>query len=527
MTPISPTIARTFTGDLELEGQQVAVSIVFTDGGMRLVLGGDTVGSWPTEEVEFVVTEAGYDLRAEGDSLHFRPHQAELFASFLEYRAGNAAEPASIEPGEEVAVPHTPARDWLAPLVEEDDGGFGPGPDEPQADDNDAATLIVDESPDEFFAAGLHGPPSGPTPPPFAPKAIPTDEGPTVPVPAAPTLFDVTPTPASAASPVSPHAASVVDDPVETPSPRPSVEPEAVSPPPDEVEAAEKVGQDRDPEFDVAPRDGITDSPSPLDVPGHESSDGPDGSEGGIGAAARAFIVGLRTRRTATSPAEGALAADPISADDVDDAPTPMDDTENLRQWGLVVAGGVIVLVVIGLVAWGVVAMLNGDEVVVEAQPTTTVATAPTTTAPSPTTTAAPPATVSPENAAAAAAFVEGWNDLATRYAYHLSISAETLPISTAPAPTVHLTYDGNVLQISAAPKGNGNDRDILVALGLAVAWADPELSPEARKDLLSALGISVDEPRLEDMGGETSRNGITYRASVIDSILRFEIVGA
>lgn len=161
-------------------------------------------------------------------------------------------------------------------------------------------------------------------------------------------------------------------------------------------------------------------------------------------------------------------------------------------------------------------------EAAVETTPTVPTTAAPLTT----TTTTTPPATtISPENEAAASGFVESWNRLATQYAYHLSISADSLPISVAPAPTVHLTYDENgVLGLKMVPKGTGSDRDLLLAMGLAVAWGDPALSPEGRKEVLGAMGVDVDDPELEEMGGSVSRNGVSYEATVSEGLIEFRV---
>ncbi len=95
-----------------------------------------------------------------------------------------------------------------------------------------------------------------------------------------------------------------------------------------------------------------------------------------------------------------------------------------------------------------------------------------------------------------------------------------------APAPTVHLTYDeSGVLDLRMAPKGTGSDRDLLLAMGLAVAWADPGLDPEGRREVLGAMGVDVDDPQLADMGGTVTRNGVTYEAQVVEGLIEFRVV--
>lgn len=214
---------------------------------------------------------------------------------------------------------------------------------------------------------------------------------------------------------------------------------------------------------------------------------------------------------------------------DQDDTPQPLDDAENLRQWGLIVAGGLVIVVVIVMVVWGLVAILGGEPTAPEeVTPTTSAATeeeqpeaAPEPTTPSPT---VAPTPASAEETAAGQAFVSDWNGLASKFATQLTIPAtDGYPIASAPEPNIHLTYDG-ALRLSMAPKGNGTDRDILLAMGLAIAWADPAISPEGRKGLLAELGVDVDNPNLADMGGEVNRSGIIFRAEVDDSILTFEV---
>jgi hypothetical protein len=209
-----------------------------------------------------------------------------------------------------------------------------------------------------------------------------------------------------------------------------------------------------------------------------------------------------------------------------DDTPAPLSDAENLRQWGIVIGGAVLLLAILGVAAWAVLSSLVGEEPAATPETVTTPATSvpppPTTT-----TTAPPPSTtVSPENAAAAAAFVDSWNAIAAQYGFHhLTIAGEALPLSSAPVPAVHLIYDEDgALELSMAPEGTGSDRDILYAMGIAVAWADPSLSPEARRDVLGALGVDVDDPKISDMGGELSRNGVTYSIEVRNEVLRFRV---
>lgn len=203
--------------------------------------------------------------------------------------------------------------------------------------------------------------------------------------------------------------------------------------------------------------------------------------------------------------------------------PDAADDAENIRQWVVVVAGGLAAVVLLTIVVLGLSSILSSDEAPEEAP--TTVAAAPAVVAPRLTTTTAavaPPSSILTENTAEG--FVTDWNALASTYAFNLAITADSLPISTAAGPAIHLSYDDS-LTLDMTPQGSAADRDLLIAMGMAVAWAEPALDPEERKDVLSALGIDVANPDLVDVGGELTRGSIAYRASVIDAIIRFEVI--
>lgn len=237
------------------------------------------------------------------------------------------------------------------------------------------------------------------------------------------------------------------------------------------------------------------------------------------------FAQLLREARDQRAPEERTEPAAEEAAEDA--SPTPLSDSENLRQWAIVIGGGVVLVATLAVAAWAILSFLGGREPEDAPGPE---AAAETTLPPPTTTTTAPPpttaATVPPENAAAAAAFVEGWNSIAAQYGYHhLTIGGDALPISVAPVPAVHVVYDENgVLEMTMAPKGTGSDRDILFAMGIAVAWADPSLSPEGRRDVLGALGVDVGNPNVADMGGTLSRNGVDYSIDVSNDVIRFRV---
>ncbi|HEX2153947.1 MAG TPA: hypothetical protein VHL52_08210 [Acidimicrobiia bacterium] len=483
MTPPSTTISRSFTGALEVGDQTVPATVVFGESSVSLAVAGDTVGEWPTDEVEVVPAGSAYAIRAEGDTVHFMPDETTDFATFVARpEADNTGEPAprpvSVET-EPVAAetPPTPSS-FDASTEERQEPFLGLADTTCEEEQIDEPALAFEDSADEFFAAGLNGPPSESGPPAFRPVVFDTP-----PPPAPPIEEPAEEEPETTSVDEELNGWPVVEE--EAPFP-PVVEPVDEQNPANPVHLADPLGEEEA-------------SPSRL---------------------GRFF---RRAREVAGEEAPSATE----ESDDSDDTPEPITDSENLRQWGLVVAGGVVLLVIIGVVAWGLISLMGGEE-----EPTTETVALPSTTvaavAPSfqaTVTTLAPSTTVAAENRAAAASFVADWNGLAAEYAYHMTISAESLPISTAPTGAVHLTYgEDGILVLNMVPQGTNQDRDILVAMGMAVAWADPGLSPEGRKQLLGALGIDVDDPRLNDLGGQLDRNGVVYRVSVTDDIIRFEV---
>lgn len=601
MTFTSPTITRSFAGDLELEDQTVPVSVAFHEGQVRLILGGETVGSWPLAEVEFLPEGSAFDIKAEGDSIRFLPYDRIAFSAFVAPPSEEPALPPHHSP--EPDPPPSPAGptdgpptdttvdDPQTPKLFSDQGRFNLEPDFLDVNEGEPTSLLEPpDSPDEMFAAGLSGPTGVPVPQ-FRSGLVSHDPAPVEEeAPTPPPEPDPAPEPDVESSEETPGQRIDFESdaqPSAEEQPPPAAdseplekEPEAMAPEPAPTEPAEQAleadsegssrlartglallnrlrdasspaqtdGDQPEESVDQAPAldpsDPRSGEPTPTDTITEESpqaaeveaiSDEAGAPEPSAGASTEtaepaqsripgmALLTSIREAWTATdSPVE------PTDAEESDNTPEPLDDAENLRQWALVVAGGVVVLVVVGIVAWGVAAVIGGENPVAEEPAATSVATEATRAIPEPdpTTTAAPATTVTPENASAAQEFVGQWNNLATRYAYHLSISGDRLPISTAPAPTVHLTYDEDgILRLSMAPKGAGSDRDLLLAMGLAVAWGDPGLSPEDRKSVLSSLGVDVDDPQVADIGGELTRNGVTYRTSMENEVLRFEVI--
>lgn|GEM_PF-2450331 len=502
MTSPPSTISRSFPGVLALADGEVPAVVGFSNGSVSLVVAGDTIGTWPRTDIELRPVANGYELVAEGDVLSFLPEEREALAGFLtgEAEAPNetddvASDAVVEEPAAHIApeasppetVPETPT------LFDGDFGGeITSTPSEilpslngglPEDSDAGGPVLFVEEEPDEFFAAGLNGPNES-APPPFRP------------------LSPLRPRPDDAEAP--PGVPEAADLPIETVSEPPLAETEPSAPaesPPVPVPDVEPAPV----EEPATPAEDVVDEPTPTAAP------------------RRGLLARITAEPAATSEA---TTADQGESEEDDDLPDPMSDAENLRQWGLVIAGAFVVVIVLAVATWGLVTMLGSDGEATDdpaAETPSTVSLPPPTT---PTSTPPVPSTTVPvENREAAVAFVSSWNGLADQYAPHLTISGDSLPLAAAPASTVHLVYDeAGTLTMTMAPRGDRADRDILVAMGLAVAWADPTLGPEARRDLLASLGVDVDEPETAVMGGELGRNGATYALSVADGILNFEV---
>lgn len=553
---MTSTIDRTFTGALDIEDQAVSATIRFVGGEVTLLVAGDAVGTWGRHEIEFVPEGSSYELRAEGDSIRFDPDDARAFESFLtgtetpsspetpseQDRTEGVAGigftpppiPAQVEHGlDEDTDPDVASGQFdQASLFSEDiedQGLFSDlSPSFATEEDDPEPALSWDSTPDEMYAAGLDGSSNGSPAPAFRSALVRDHDtaGPDPETDPEPNAENAEEEPVAYEAPAAPEPAdppaptvTVEDEPEISPIPAGMGEPETDLPSgldPTQTEQAPHVVAQTG--VEAAAEDAEEADPPRTGLAARF-----EGRGAGIVGFAHSVVDAFRDRPTDKDSDD-----EPSFDDDEGDiTPEPIDDRENLRQWGLVVAGGLVLLVLIAIVTWGLASMLGGDDPLEAAEETTptTSATTAATVAPTTSTTPPPPTTVSPENEAAAAGFVETWNGLATQYAYHLSINADSLPISVAPAPTVHLTYDeSGVLNLKMVPKGTGSDRDLLLAMGLAVAWGDPGLTPEGRKEVLGAMGVNVEDPQLEEMGGSVSRNGVSYEATVSDGLIEFRV---
>lgn len=534
MTFASTAINKSFPGELQLDGQPVPTTLRFVDGVVQLLIAGDVVASWLSHEVELVAVDAGYELRAEGETLHFTPMQTKTFAAFLSGEPTDELEleeiPSLIGPSAaDEAVPGEPDADRTdIPLHQADSDLAGAT--------HDTVVEPVALSPIDAIAdddTGAAGEPDAVEPTEISPQGSDASTPETIDADDStdsgtdhPEAWEPNPTPAIA-EPAEPS------DPQTHPAP---MGPDSMGPDSISAKFTNLIGSDSDeapsvespteatgPDMDtletvVASLSDAAQSSDAADEPAPDKSKGSSTKD-----KASAFLSRLNKQPVPASDGE-AVATQPDSGDD--DTPTPIDDAENLRQWRLVIVAGSVVLVVLVGLVWGIASVFGGDpDPQVAESPATTLASesgpavvaepeAPT-----------PPAPVTSEPVVEDAAFVGDWNRLANQYAGHMRLDAQPLPISAAVAPTIHLIYDETgTLRLDMVPTGTGSDRDILVAMGLAVAWADPTLDPEGRKNLLGALGLDVDNPQLETIGGELSRNGVKYVASVGDNQIRFEL---
>lgn len=509
------------------------MKLIFGGGRIALEVGDEAVESWDEDQVDFHRGEGGCRISANGEDLGFTPHQAQAFNAYLD------SVETTVEVTPLVATIDYPSRQSTEPTVEDvvstpngtdairslfDSSNREPvglagafdAPEEADLDEVDQKPGLLVEEPDEYFSAGLNGPPGEVAPTRFRSVFAAQPQA------AAPSPEDA-PEPEHVADPEQSKAVADATAVEEVPQPE-LLEPEldTIEPGPEPVQA-EAAPQEVE---TVRASDTVGTPVSPSDLPAPLST---ASKEPPPDLASRSPVddtaeepptrAGLLARFKEAAASEGTVVTDD------DDTPQALDESENLRQWTLLAAGAVVLLVVLAMVAWLVASLMGGDEA------STATATPPVaTTAPSPPTTV-PPTTAPPtleasvESQAMAAAFVANWNSVAEQYAYHLSIGGDSLPISVAAAPTVQLGYDeSGTLTLTMAPRGTGSDHDLLLAMGLAVAWADPGISPEGRKDLLSVLGVDVDSPQVADMGGEVSRNGVSYSLTQNDPVLRFVV---
>jgi len=530
----------------------VAVSVGFSDGVVHLRLGGDSVGEWPAEAVEFVpMGEGSFELTADGDAIVFRPHQASAFNAFLRDMPSSerpaddgtdelpnatlpVATPASTpdEPGqlEPTAADNPPGRpvdtDWpesalwgepAAPLLGEDEAGAEP-----------ESLLSWESEPDEYFAAGLNGPHGdGPA---FSFRSSPKEPDPLPPDPSPAAQEEVDwdalrwhqPEPDTAA-PTEPRK-----DPASGPATQ--MTPPADTGPVEETEVESAEGavadlRDEPPGVDTEASTGDLEPSIPLLEAAEDEGDSVPASPDTLAPGGSARKLSLGQFRARLGQRKASEVDEATDGEDVGGGFFKLDvvdDTENLRQWIVVVAGGLAAVVLLTIVVLGLGAVLSSDDPPAEASSTTA--------APAPG--AAPVVTTTTVGVAPASSivestssFVDDWNALARTYAFNLAIEADGMPVSAQAGPFIHLTYDeAGTLTLDMSPQGNGVDRDLLVAMGMAVAYAEPNLSPEERKDVLGVLGVDVTNPDLGEVGGEVTRGLVSYRVSVIDGLIRFSV---
>lgn len=530
----------------------MAVSVGFSDGVVHLRLGGDSVGAWPADAVEFVpLGEGSFELTADGDAIVFRPHQPSAFDAFLrdlpstELPADDGSdeqpdaalplappastpdEPGLLEPTTADSPVGSPlATDWPEPAFWGEPGAGLLGED--VADAEPESLLSWESEPDEYFAAGLNGPHGdGPA---FPFRSSPPEPDPLPPDPSPARQEEVDwdalrwhqPEPDTTA-PIEPHRDPASDPPAQVTPPAGSelVAETAVELP---EEAVADLG-DEPPYEDAETSTGDLEPSTPVLEAAEDEGDfeaAPPDMAAPAAPTRKISLAQFRARLGQRQASEVDEATDGEEAGRGFFKLDVVDDTENLRQWIVVVAGGLAAVVLLTIVVLGLGAVLSSDDPPAEASSTTA--------APAPA--AAPVVTTTTVGVAPASSivestssFVDDWNALARTYAFNLAIEADGLPVSAQAGPFIHLTYDeAGTLTLDMSPQGRGVDRDLLVAMGMAVAYAEPNLDPEERKDVLGVLGVDVANPDLGEVGGEVTRGIVSYRASVIDGLIRFSV---
>ncbi|MGA7273061.1 MAG: hypothetical protein WB239_18475 [Acidimicrobiia bacterium] len=551
-----------FAGEMQLGEELIDIALEFQGNSVRLRHADTVIGSWPRDETGFVrLSSDHYRVTADGDSISFHPYTASQFGQFLS--------------GETPEITGVPGEGNGSELVADDQSqatgqnGYVPQPDHSERAsevplwdslDEDAVEqelpLDVGDESGSIRPDSIHGPnPARPVYPPTEPEPV-RFSSPPPPAPI-PDHADHHPWQHSAnGGPAESSTGSTPPGPAEqllpsalAPVPGPSGRTETYPPAPEPTETAHPEATPDEGEIAALPLDPEPDLPGPNHYPAPAEDEDEAGvvpmemapatpvepapsepiKEDSLAAAAVALLERIRDRitwiRSFVRPSE-----DPVVPPEhtSDDARAPSDDAENLRQWAMISVVGLAAMGLLAALVWGAISLFGGTGAT--ATIPTTIPTTPSSVANAidrtPATTAAPsvgpPSTTVPQNQPS---FIEQWNKLASAYAYNLAIDAGSEPVSTDLTANIHLSFDSDrVLTLDMTPVGNGSDRDILVAMGMAVAWAEPDLSPPARKDLLGSLGIDIDHPRLSDIGGELSRAGHTYRASVIDGIIRFQV---
>ncbi|HEY7704912.1 MAG TPA: hypothetical protein VID03_08815 [Acidimicrobiia bacterium] len=180
------------------------------------------------------------------------------------------------------------------------------------------------------------------------------------------------------------------------------------------------------------------------------------------------------------------------------------------------IAGGMIAAVSafalgVYVLAGGFRETLNTDPPVVATTPTTRPVIVDT-----PNTSIATTTTILSAFAGTVADFATGWNTLADRLDPGL-VLPDGLPPAFSQDPVGYVTVAGEAdadpwFKVTGRSSGTAaGDRRVLVAMGMALAIADPSLSGNDRADLLRALGLDVTNPQLDGINGSLTHNGVTY----------------
>ncbi len=511
----APTTALSFVGQVDLDGRPVDVAVTVVDGVVSLLVGEDSIGSWRFGEIEFVKEDTDtFSVRADGDTLTFRPADSGGFEDFLADGRTSSPQPTTqtnVVDDVDFSIPVRPETKVHAPtLLPSDDPGELL---ESLVSAEPRSRVEWETETDEYFAAGLNGPPieGAPAQPAIRFNRLPAISEPT---PVAPVEIPPEPNPIE-------QEDNEVSAGVEVPSP------------PDTGESETEFSPGRDADIDYTEEldpvevamtpEGAASQPRPSRLRRLRAKPAAKKTAAKKPEAEEARVETEELAPTSEEPT--------ISVTDRIEATRPMDDGENLRQWALVVGGGIVGLILLAVVVGVILAAIGGNDAdsaaltPIEEAPAATVVVPSTLSAPA-TTPPATPVETDPADGADATEFVAQWNALASTYAYHMAIAAtDTLPIETALTSTIRITYGvDRSVRLDALPQGERGDRDILVAMGMVVAWAEPQLSPGDRAGVLGGLGIDIENPQLDSIGGMVRRNGIVYEATVLDRVIRFTV---
>jgi hypothetical protein len=123
----------------------------------------------------------------------------------------------------------------------------------------------------------------------------------------------------------------------------------------------------------------------------------------------------------------------------------------------------------------------------------------------------APPAKQTPlpdDTAASARVLAERWNDVAAGTS--LTVVGPGLTVVNG---RLSIQIDDDRITVTSIPGGNaGSAQQLVAALGLTVAAAEPDLAPNQRATVLTELGIDIDGANPHPIDATVTRGPVVYR---------------